>query len=385
MKLRLRTRMMVLAAAAALVSVCLLVVPRYLRAAALVVNASGIDGRLHEAAAWRAARFRTENALIPSRHGNLRGRLYRPEGKTRGVLLLAPGVHAGGVDEPRLVDFAGHLAARRFAVLTVALPDLVHYRITPRATDMVEDSARWLSDTEGLGHARGVGMVGVSFSGGLSLVAAGRPGLRDRVTFVLSLGGHGNLRRTLRYLCSGILADGSRQRPHDYGVAIGLLALADRMVPPAQAQPLRNAVLRFLEASHLDAIDHRQAAVAFADARALERELPEPAATYLKWVNRREVTALGAALLPHAAAMDDDPALSPELAAPPAAPVYLLHGEGDNVIPSLESRLLARHLERSTRVKLLVTPTIRHAEIDRRPGLRDVARLIAFWADALDE
>ena len=71
-------------------------------------------------------------------------------------------------------------------------------------------------------------MMGISFAGGLSIVAAGRPALRDRVAVVLSLGGHGDLPRTLRYLCTGIQPDGERLPPHDYGVVIILLGVADR-------------------------------------------------------------------------------------------------------------------------------------------------------------
>ena len=48
-----------------------------------------------------------------------------------------------------------------------------------------------------------IGMLGISFSGGLSIVAAGRPALRDQVAFVMSFGGHGDLQRVMRYLCSG--------------------------------------------------------------------------------------------------------------------------------------------------------------------------------------
>ena len=56
-----------------------------------------------------------------------------------------------------------------------------------------------------------VGMMGISFAGGLSIVAASRPSLRDRVAFVLSFGGHGDLPRTLRYLCTGM--PGGRHAP----------------------------------------------------------------------------------------------------------------------------------------------------------------------------
>ena len=48
-----------------------------------------------------------------------------------------------------------------------------------------------------------VGLMGISFSGGLSIVAAGRPTLRDRVAYVFSFGGHDDLPRVLRYLCTG--------------------------------------------------------------------------------------------------------------------------------------------------------------------------------------
>jgi dienelactone hydrolase len=358
--------------------------PRYLRAAALVVNASGIEGWPHQLAAWHAVRFRTDMQPIPSRHGVLRARLYRPEGRPRRAVVMAPGMHAGGLDEPRLVDFAGHMASRRIAVLTVELPDLLQYRVTPRTTDMIEDAAGWLAGS-GLAPDGRAGIVGISFAGGLSVSAAGRSALRDRVSFVLSLGGHGDLRRTLRYVCTGLRDDGRRQPPHDYGLAIALLAVADRVVPPAQVGPLSDGILTFLEASHLDAVDKARSAATFDRARALERRLPEPAAAFMRQVNARDVVALGSVLLPHIASMADDPALSPELAPAPASPVYLLHGADDTVIPSDESRHLADYLEGQTRVQLLVTPVIRHAEVARVPGLRDAARLVGFWAGALDE
>lgn len=363
----------------------LAVAPRYLRAAALVVNASGIQGWPHDLAAWHGTSFRTETLSIPSRYGTLRARLYRPAGRSRRALLLTPGVHAGGLDEPRLVDFAGHLASRRLAVLTVEMPDLLNYRITPRTTDMIEDSAAWLADRSDLARGGRVGLVGISFSGGLSVSAAGRPGLEDRLAFVLSLGGHGDLPRILRYLCTGVLPDGTRRRPHDYGLAIALLAAADAIVPPGQVDSLRKGIVTFLDASALDAVDKAGARAGFDRARAMEHGLDEPSATFLRYVNARDVEALGSLLTPHLSSVRDDPSLSPELSPAPRVPVYLLHGADDDVIPSQESRLLAHHLEGRTRVELLVTPVIRHADVDRGSGFGDIARLIAFWAGALDE
>ena len=77
---------------------------------------------------------------------------------------------------------------------------MARYTISPAVTDAIEDAAVWLArQREAFPDGR-VGMMGISFAGGLSIVAAGRPALRDRVAVVLSLGGHGDLPRTLRYL-----------------------------------------------------------------------------------------------------------------------------------------------------------------------------------------
>ena len=57
-------------------------------------------------------------------------------------------------------------------------------------------------------------------------------------------------------------------------------------------------------------------------------------------------------------------ALSPEPVPPPAAPVFLLHGTEDTVIPSVETILLAGHLHDHTAVTALLSRLITHAEVD---------------------
>ena len=79
-----------------------------------------------------------------------------------------------------------------------------------------------------------------------------------------------------------------------------------------------------------------------------------------------------------------DPALSPAKSAPPAGTVYLLHGTDDNVIPAVESALLAEDLRRrGGRVYQLATPLITHAEVDRTPTAMEVWNLVRFWAGPL--
>ena len=357
----------------------------YVRGAALVVDAAAIGGWMGSAAEWTEQARSRSSLKVPWRGGSLAAYAYVPEAEIRRGMLILPGVHAVGIDEPRLVHFADDLAARGYAVVTLDLPDLRAYAITPRTTDMIEDAALWLASRRDLAPDGRVGLIGVSFGGGLTVVAAGRPRLRDRVSMTLSFGGHGDLPRTLDYLCTGNLPGGGYLAPHDYGVVIILLGVADRVVPAAQVELLRRGIRVFLEASHVDMVDKASAAALFTRARKLAAEMPEPAATLMHYVNTRDVKALGPLLRPHVSALGGDPALSPERSPAPSAPVFLLHGADDNVIPAAEAVMLRRYVEQATRTRLLLTPLITHAEVDRPTNLGAIWKLIAFWTDVLDE
>jgi dienelactone hydrolase len=357
----------------------------YFEAAAFVVRAAGMQGIARSAARLEAEQVAESQTEIRWRGGELRGRVYLPADVSGRPILLVPGVHAGGVDEPRLINFAREIAATGHPVTTAELPDLARYQITPRTTDMIEDAADWVGQQwrDRLpADDRTVGLVGISFGGGLAVVAASRMG--DRAAWVLSFGGHGDLPRTLRYLCTGQQPDGTMRPPHDYGVVIILLGVADRVVPADQVQPLREAIRSFLQASHLVMVDKAKGTAEFARAKQLGEALPEPARTFMTWVNERNVDRLGAALLPHVSALGGDAALSAERNPPPRAPVYLLHGADDNVIPAAESVVLAADLrKRGAAVLQLATPLITHAEVDHPPGLVEIWRLIRFWAAPL--
>ena len=369
------------AAAAVIVIAGVIAADDYICAAEFVIRASDMHGIARRIADFRMQPVQDERLTVSWRGGELPARRYRPLLPSARPILLVPGVHAAGVDEPRLDGFARNLAALGHPVVAVGLPDLARYRITPQTTDMIEDAGRWLgTQANGRPASESIGIVGISFGGGLSIVAASR---LTNVAWVLSFGGHGDLPRTLRYLCTGIQPDGLHRPPHDYGVVIILLGAADRLVPADQAEPLRAAILTFLEASHVDMIDKPRAAGIFERARTMAAALDEPARTLMTYVNTRDVAHLGPVLLPHVAEMDD-PALSPEKSAPPRGTVYLLHGADDNVIPAVESALLAEDLRRrGGRAYQLATPLITHAEVDRTPTAIEVWHLVRFWAGPL--
>ena len=238
--------------------------------------------------------------------------------------------------------------------------------------------------------------MGISFAGGLSLVAAGRPSIRDRVAYVFSFGGHGDLPRALKYLCTGFepRAPGAPadrpphfRAPHDYGVAVILLGAADRLVPPDQVVALRHGIETFLRASQLTLVDMAQAHAAYNESKAIAATLPEPSATLMKMVNDRNTRALGERLLPIVSDVSlYPPSLSPEGSPPPSAPVFLLHGTDDTVIPAVETLLLARHLEAErVEVHSLLSGLITHAEVDKTAAATETWKLVRFWSLLLSE
>jgi dienelactone hydrolase len=274
--------------------------------------------------------------------------------------------------------------------MTIALPDLQAYRITPRATDTIEDAVSWLAAQRDVSPDGKVGIVGISFAGGLSIAAAGRDAVRDKIAYVMSFGGHADLPRVMKFLTTGeepTVAGLTPHPPHDYGVAVILHGLADRGVVPAeQVAALREGIRIFLLGSQQTVLTPDAAVATFQRAKAFEDTLPEPARTYLHYVNERNTKKLGALLVPYLGQLGtDDPALSPARSASiPAAPVYLLHGIDDTVIPAAESALLAEHLrERGATVHLLLSGLITHAEVSKEVPVGETLKLISFWASVL--
>jgi hypothetical protein len=311
----------------------------YLDAAAFIARAADLPGAPATLAAWRASDpGRISSIQIATRHGDVPARISRPAGSVSRTIVLVPGVHRDGIDEARLVGLAQDLVATGFAVVTVAAPDLQRFRITPSVTDVIEDAIDWASGQRELAPDGRVGVLGVSFSGGLSIVAGGRDRIRDRLAFILSFGGHGDLARVMHYLASGeVVGDlDAAQRsdvvrgaehvqvhpPHDYGVAVVLLTLAGDVVPPQQVEPLIHGIEGFLLASSLDMVDKPRALQEFARMRAYADTLPEPAATLMRFVNDRAVKDLGARLLPIVDGMASHPPCprSPRSGHPPRLP-----------------------------------------------------------------
>jgi dienelactone hydrolase len=306
-------------------------------------------------------------------------RVYVPPGGHERVVLLIHGVHRGGYDEPRLVYFAQRLVEAGFAVVTPELEDLKRYEITARTVNDIEELVGWtaaLPLNTGSRRDRRVGLVGISFGGGLAISAAGRLDARNVPAFVFAFGGHGDLRRTMRFLARGEGSAGGWRKPHVYGQAVEVRMFAKELVPEADVDGLRGALLAYLE-------DRRQ------DAESLAKNLGPEAQRLARWSLEGKSDELGKILAPLVERFEPDPSLSPERQPAPACPVFLLHGADDNVIPASETTALAANLSGRTEVHALVTDLIQHVELKRdaadSPPLLSYWRIARFWTALLGE
>lgn len=312
-----------------------------------------------------------EELSLPSELGPIRARLYRADRgvRARGV-VLAHGLHYRGIDERRFVPFARALAATGLVVLTPELSELADYRVTAQGVGVIDASVRYLSAQRAWIDERRVGLLGFSFAGGLSLVAASDPGLQQHLAYVTSVGGHHDLERVLRFFRTNQVSTpaGMRSgRAHDYGLVVLIYGHLERFVPEADLALMRRALRLWLQEEH-------------ELAWAVASERTEPTSELLfERVAQGRLQELGPdidALIEHH--REQLRRLSPagRLGAI-HVPVYLLHGASDNVIPSGETEWASVELG-SSEHEALVSPLLDHVQLGGTASWSNTVRLVSF-------
>ena len=358
---------------------------RWQRASDLLTSLAGAPRQ--DARETRVDGSRQRDLSLPSENGPIEARLYLPRGRRRQSVVLGHGIHCQGIDEPRLVAFARHLAGVGFVVLTPELKDLKDYRITDEARRVMTLSVKWLGTVGPKTESDRPGVIGFSFSGATALLVAMDPNLRDGIEYVASVGGYHDLNRTLHYLLTGRerTPTGVRLRPaHDYGLVVLAYQFLDRLVPRDERQSARGVLRAWLR-------ENRSGAMALASERrsvATERlyqclfseELERYSGPMARWLDRDR-----AALK----------ALSPrDKLSHITARVYLLHGADDNVIPPSETEWAAAELRTVRGVawqapppigsgRVLITTLFQHVSVERAPNLGEKLALLDFIAQLM--
>lgn len=317
-----------------------------------------------------------EDVTIAGRQGAIRARVYHLADRATGPgLVLAHGVHYQGIDEKRLVPFARELARAGRVVLTPELADLTDYRITERGADTIADSVIWLSSQRERVNQQKVGVLGFSFAGGLSLVAASRPELSNRLEFVTSVGGHHDLGRVLHFLMSDEVETPhgvTRMKAHEYGLVVLVYGNLDRFVDEPDRAIMRDALRHWL---------HEDRPRALASASLATTASGERLYTLLEGSRLRELRPeLEKLLVEHASELSR---LSPHgRLADIHAPVYLLHGSADSVIPPSETEWGGLELGTAEH-QALVSPLLEHVEVSRHAGIGEEIALVDFMSRML--
>ncbi|HEY2515052.1 MAG TPA: hypothetical protein VGI39_29505 [Polyangiaceae bacterium] len=307
---------------------------------------------------------------IPS--STQRARLYEPNGAREGAVVLIPGVHRLGVDEPRLVHLARALAAEGITILTPEVPELTEYRIEAASTESIGAAARAFHAYAGTP----VGLMGMSFAGGLALLTAADPRFAPDVAFVVSVGAHDDLARVSRFFATNAIPrpDGSiaHLTAHPYGPLVLVYDRVEDFFPAEDIPAARDALRLWLWEEK-------------ARARKLAEALPPASRMRMLQLFDGDIPAIAPKLLAEIDAHADTmSAASPHgHLAGLKAPVLLCHGAGDSVIPATETLWLAQDVPRGLLEDVLISPALVHVELEGKPSWRDQWAIVHFMAEVV--
>ncbi len=303
----------------------------------------------------------------------MKARLYTPVRHPHAPgIVVFHGVHYLGMNEPRLMGFARAMASCGLQVLTPELPDIKDYRVSESSIGVIGSSTKWFAERQG----RPVAVMGLSFSGGLSLVAAANPAYRPSMKLVFAVGSQGSMGRVASYYRTGQAArpDGTVELlpAHEYGPLVLEYEHVEEFVPAPDVSAIRSVLRTHLyedkdaEIKAMQELSPRQQA----EAAELMDAGSDAVRTLLKTSELRHRKELAG--------------LSPESELGKlTVPVYLLHGEADNIIPAAEMLWIESELQATTLQAGLVSPVLSHIDMQKAPSAWDEWKLVHFMAMVL--
>jgi pimeloyl-ACP methyl ester carboxylesterase len=287
---------------------------------------------------------------------------------------LLHGIHRAGIDEPRLINFGRVLAGAGIEVMTPELQDLADYRVTPATIRTIGDAAVLLA---GKMERPKVGILGLSFGGGLALLAATRPEFRDRIGFVVAVGAHDDMSRVARFFAANMIEkpDGSAVslKAHEYGALILAYSHPEDFFPAKDVPVATQALKLWIWERPADSM---KTAEALSPAGKQELDLllhhrGDLEQTFLREVDRHQ---------------DEMQAVSPHSRLSQLrVPVFLLHGATDTIIPSSETLWLAKDVPPEDLRKVLISRAMNmiHVDGEHPVTLSERMALVDFMAGLL--
>lgn len=291
--------------------------------------------------------------------------LYLPGERSRATVLLIPGAAEEGKDDPRLVAFATTLARARFIVLVPDFPSLRELRVNSGNIGEVSDVFSWLVAHRVLAPRQRAGIIAFSYAVGPVVLAAMHPSIRDRVRFILAVGGYYNLPQVLTFFTTGYFQKNGRWRhrtPNAYGKWVFVRSNVGRLSDPRDRKILRAMADRKI----------RDLAAPLKDLA--EKLGPEGRRVYAFIVNtdRKRASTLMAALPEPILRQIEALNLANKNLHELHARMILVHGIDDDIIPYPQSIALAKALPKG-QARLFLANGLNHVDVE--PGFFDKWRL----------
>jgi len=274
----------------------------------------------------------------------------------RAALVAVPGAVPMSKDDPRLVAFATTLARAGFAVLAPEIEGYRGLRIRPADVQEIADAFAYVSSRPELAPQGRAGMFAFSYSVGPALLAALQDDIRNRVRFVVGVGGYHDLPRAMRFFTTGWFEhDGHSQRitPDDTGRMVLVYSSLDYLENEAD----RDVFDRMVAQRTRDPD---------ADLSPLAAQLSEGArAVYDLAVNDdpARFAELFAQLPSRMRADIDQLDLARHDLRPLKARLILVHGRNDNLIPWPESQALAAAVPEGQARVFLIQRVLGHVDL----------------------
>ena len=336
------------------------------RAATLLLRFAGTPSGEAPPLVEERTSFEVSGRTIPAR-------LYAPpQAKDAPGIVMVHGVHFRGIEEPRLQRFARAIAGAGYVVLTPEVSELSDYHVARASIDTVGAATAHLRAR--LGREK-VGLMGMSFGGGVALLTAADARFAEQVAFVVAIGAHDDLGRVSRFFATDETEapDGTKGtlRAHEYGATVLVYSHVEAFFPAEDVPAAREALHDWLR-------EERESA------RAASARLSPGSRAKVEKLFAADVASLRGEIL---AALDRERASMAEVSPHGhleglRANVYLLHGERDTVIPATETLWLARDVPPARLRTALVTPAIQHVEL-HEPSLAERAALVHFMGEVL--
>ncbi len=303
--------------------------------------------------------------------------LYLPTRReARAGLVLVPGVAPRGRRDPRLVAFAERLALARFAVFVPEIANLRALKVSAADAAPIADTLAYAAASD---HTSGqAGLIAISYAVGPAVVAALRPETGGRVAFFVSIGGYFDAQAVVTFFTTGGYrgpgdTEWRYREPNAYGKWVFVHSNADRLEDADDRALLAEMAERKLADPEAPVDD------------IVARLGPEGRSVYALLANHDParvphlIAGLPVAIRRELQALD----LSRRDLSSLDAPVYLVHGRDDAIIPYTESIALKAALP-AGRAELYLVDQFAHVDLSAF-GLGDGMSLFSLVYSVLGE